>query len=267
MFTPLDGTEQRFCLQHPVGSLYRKSPSLLVLLQPYSLPHNPNFTAHADNPNPYGINFDTFPYYNSNTVADIDRDGDFGLMYADEIMGGSIWWQQNTGTALTPNFAAGANMYMDFSLPSASEPGGIAFADMDDDNDLDAFIGDGQYLYYVPNNAASPDTPDFGTTAPPSGMTQFTEGNMSICAADMNGDGDYDLIVCHEDNSNNTTLQYFENTGSAISYSFGAPVQLNDTDSNPISFTGRAMVTAADIDLIVSNSSNNDAYIFVNTNF
>jgi hypothetical protein len=109
-------------------------------------------------------------YYNSIDVgdasvprfADTDRDGDFDLFIGRQD--GSITFYKNEGTASSPNFVFQTNEFKNIINHQNSCP---EFVDIDNDNDLDLFIGNvkGGIFYYqnddfsgISNNiTASPD--------------------------------------------------------------------------------------------------------------
>ncbi len=167
----------------------------------------------ASSGNPFGladVGNDASPAF-----ADVDGDGDL-----DAFVGGggsNTIFFENTGTASVPAFAAAsANP---FGLASAGFDTSPAFADLDGDGDLDAFIGEfyGNTIFFANTGTAS--APAF---APPS-TNPFGLADMGFVVspafADLDGDGDLDAFVGEELGS---TI-FFANTGTASVPAFAAP--------------------------------------------
>jgi hypothetical protein len=112
-----------------------------------------------------------------------------------------------------------------FSIPS--------FVDIDDDGDLDMFISQyeatGYKLGFV-ENVGTPNSPNFeGQTVVdnPFGLeTQNLDPEyvVAVAFADMDNDGDQDMIAGGSGAGENGSIVYYENTGTATQPSFGAPV-------------------------------------------
>lgn len=170
--------------------------------------------------NPLGL---TGSYYNNNAeFADLDGDGDFDVI---SISGyGDLNFFENTGTATNPAFAA--PVQSPFGLPGylayGSRP---SLVDIDDDGDLDLFVGDyyGNITFYENTGTAtapafgSGSSYPFGTTAPPT----YYNYNLSMDFADMDDDGDFDLLVAQ---GYNQGAYYYQNDGDSVNASFAAPI-------------------------------------------
>ena len=146
-----------------------------------------------------------------------------------------------------------------FSAPS--------FADLDGDGDLDAVVGkrDGNLNYF--ENTGSAIAPAFaeqtGAANPFDGVDVGLNSTPSF--ADLDGDGDLDAIVGESDG----TLNYFENTGSAIAPAFtqrtGAANPFDGVDVGDFSAPSFADLDGdGDLDAIVGESDGNLNY-FENT--
>jgi uncharacterized protein (DUF2141 family) len=130
------------------------------------------------------------------------------------------------GLAAAP---AGATLPSFSALTGAANPlNGIdignrsaaAFVDLDGDGDLDVMVGEqgGTFLYFKnTGNAIAPAlVSQTGTANPMNGLS--VSGNARPAFADLDGDGDLDLVAGASDG----TFYYFRNTGSATVPGFAA---------------------------------------------
>ncbi|WP_442939257.1 VCBS domain-containing protein [Nostoc sp.] len=148
----------------------------------------PSFAAAVTNPfglsdvNPASFTFDNA----SPTFADVDGDGDLDAFVG--AFNGNTFFFQNTGTRTAPSFAAA--VINPFGLSDVGNNSNPTFADIDNDGDLDAFVGElfGDTRFFentandpslsvaAGNNAAEPSTPGSFTlslskAAPAGGLT------------------------------------------------------------------------------------------------
>lgn len=164
--------------------------------------------------NPFGI--DTTQTFAMPAFADLDGDGDMDLLVGQYM--GDMMYYENTGTASAPAFAA--SVMNPFGITGTGTLAWPTFADLDDDGDMDLLAGDyyGGFNYY--ENTGSASSPAFGAPS----NNPFGLASVYYFAApsfaDLDGDGDLDLISGNYGGS----LQYFENTGSATSPAFAAAV-------------------------------------------
>ena len=138
--------------------------------------------------NPFGLT-DAGGYANP-TFADLDGDGDLDATIGEWY--GTVYFA-NTGTASAPAFAASSlNPFGLYSVGYFASP---AFADLDGDGDLDAFIstmsGDTEFF----GNTGSASAPAFARL----GTNPFGLANEGAYAsptfADLDGDGDLDAFI------------------------------------------------------------------------
>jgi hypothetical protein len=195
--------------------------------------------------NPFWLTADSVSLA-SPRFADIDHDGDFDLF--EGKYGGFIQFFENIGTSVAPIFGAVQQNPFGIIAPTSeyyiSFP---AFADIDNDGDLDLFIGgisgeqndDADIKFY--ENAGTNTAPAFASPlVNPFGMTPALMFAMPDFA-DIDNDGDLDLFT----GEYNGNIQFRENTGTATEPDFAAPV------ANPFGLTSAynfGSPTFADID-------------------
>ena len=158
--------------------------------------------------------------------VDIDGDGDLDVFAGTQD--GTLVFYENTGTTTAPAYTVRGGVDNPFDGIDVGDMAAPAFADVDGDGDLDAFVGaaDGTLAYFV--NTGTGTDPVFEVrTGAANPLAGVDVGSMATPVfADMDGDGDLDAIVGEADG----LLNYFENTGSAT-----APVYLPRTGTaNPL---------------------------------
>ena len=193
--------------------------------------------------NPFGLNLmpanpDT--YLLAMDFADLDGDGDLDIMTgdgaADEYYNynSNLNYYENTGTAEAPQFAAvQANP---FGLSALSVLGiSPEFLDMDADGDMDIMVKEfygGNFLFA--ENTGTVNAPAFEAyETNPFELTATTGYGTVMTSADMDNDGDIDLLVTQyaEYVSDNPVL-YIENT--TINVSVSAPAFESNISPNPV---------------------------------
>ena len=133
-------------------------------------------------------------------VADMDGDGDLDIVSASDF-DDTIAWYENDGAA-NPSWTAA-----DIST-TADGAYSVYVADMDGDGDLDivsASYQDDTVAWYENDGASNPSwtASDIFTTA---------DGSGSVYVADMDGDGDLDIISA---SAYDDTVRWLENDGAA----------------------------------------------------
>ncbi|MCF2146426.1 FG-GAP-like repeat-containing protein [Desmonostoc muscorum LEGE 12446] len=203
---------------------------------------DPNFIAPINNP--FGLT--DVGYFAAPTFADIDGDGDLDAFVGN--YDGNTLFYRNTGTAAAATFTLETTN--PFGLTDVGYLAAPTFADIDNDGDLDAFVGndDGNTLFY--RNTGTAAVPTFTLEATnPFGLTNV--GNYAVpTLADIDNDGDLDAFV---GNSSGNTL-FYRNTGTAAAATFTLEA------TNPFGLTDvglSAAPTFADID----NDGDLDAFV------
>ena len=133
-------------------------------------------------------------------VSDMDGDGDMDILSASD-RDDTIAWYENNGAA-DPSWTAS-----DIAT-SADEAISVFAADMDGDGDMDIVSAsklDNAIAWYENNGAADPSwtASDIATSA---------DGAISVFAADMDGDGDMDIVSA---SFRDDTIAWYENNGAA----------------------------------------------------
>ncbi|SVC08104.1 uncharacterized protein METZ01_LOCUS260958, partial [marine metagenome] len=135
-------------------------------------------------------------------AADMDGDGDVDVLGAANIDHDIVWWENTATFSFDPTWSAS-----DIAT-SASGAQSVFAADMDGDGDMDilsASDGDDTIAWYENDGAADPSwaASDIDTNA---------EGAKSVFAADMDNDGDMDILSA---SMNDHTIAWYENDGAA----------------------------------------------------
>lgn len=185
---------------------------------------------------PFGIDTTGIAGVALPAFADLDGDGDFDLMVGiSNYYGENLRYFENTGTAAAPQF--GSSVASPFGLSATKYFAIPTFADLDNDGDTDLLIGQysGEMAYY--QNTGSATAPQFGTAQANAFGLDSTYILAAPAFADLDQDGDYDLLVgeiykySYGGSSYDADLQYFENTGTPGSPQFAAPI------ANPFGIT------------------------------
>jgi uncharacterized repeat protein (TIGR01451 family) len=191
--------------------------------------------------------FDGFVFgfgYATPTFVDIDGDDDLDAFVGTKFetpgpYGGEVYFLRNDGDDENPLFSDQSDTAED---PFAGEGffpfTAPYFADVDGDDDLDAFVGAGYKTRYFRNDTVVPGTPVFpertGYDHPLGGGLMLAPGPV---LADVDGDGDLDAFVGMGKDSDYEVgyVQFFENTGTPTDPGFLAPgdrLELVDVDGD-----------------------------------
>ncbi len=170
----------------------------------------------------------------SPAFADLDGDGDLDLYIGTN--NGYIKYYQNDGTGMYTfigNVQAGGS---DISLGYPVSP---VFADIDEDGDLDLYVGN-YYgnIYFYENNGGG--VFSSGVILEADGASLDAGDNAAPAFADIDNDGDLDLFV----GNNAGNINYYTNNGSGVFSSQG----LLQADGIDISVTSYSDPTFADLD-------------------
>ena len=202
----------------------------------------------AGNPfNGVDVGFNSAP-----ALVDIDNDGDLDAFIGEGT--GTINFYRNDGTALAPTLTSvtgAGNPFNGVDVGSGSIP---EFADIDDDGDLDAFIGesDGTINFYQNDGtaAAANFTSVTGASNPFDGVDV---GSRSAPAfADIDNDGDLDAFI----GEGYGEIKFYQNDGTAAAPTFTS-VTGTGNPFNGVSVGSSSFPAFADID----NDGDLDAFI------
>ena len=189
--------------------------------------------------------------------VDIDTDGDYDLFIGEQM--GVSFAYENTGSATNPAWTKKSS----WDLPGVNSGSKPAFADLDNDGDYDVLIGDGPtataHAYENTGSASSPAwTANSGWDSP-----TLSWGGCKPALADLDNDGDYDLLLYAASNGNRAV---YENTGGA-----GSPIWTANPSWNPPTMGQGATPDFADLDgdgdydLMVGNTTGGATSAYENT--
>ncbi|MGF1939353.1 MAG: cadherin-like domain-containing protein [Nostoc sp. ChiQUE02] len=211
---------------------------------------DPNFKAPITNP--FGLTGVTLS--SKPTLADIDGDGDLDA-FVGSGSGNTVFYR-NTGTSAVPSFTLEATN--PFGLTNVGLSAKPTFADIDNDGDLDVFVGS-------QNNGIS-FYRNTGTTAAPSftleGINPFGLANEFVASpafADIDNDGDLDAFV----GTFTDTAKFYRNTGTTAApiFTFEATNPFGLTSVGTISSPTLADIDGdGDVDAFVGNVSGNTVF-------
>ena len=224
---------------------------------------NPAFTARADDANPLdGIDVG---FYSRTAFADLDDDGDFDLLIG--IYNGRIYYFENTGTPVNPDFTQRTGSTNPLDGISTNETSTPVFIDLDGDADFDLVVGGSSGGVHYFENIGTATNPAFTQrTDAVNPLNDVNVGSISTPAfADLDGDGDPDLVIGERDG----ILNYFENTGSPDNPDFtqrtGPANPLGGIDVGNYSIPAFADLDADGDPDLVSGDTHSAIHYFENT--
>jgi Ca2+-binding RTX toxin-like protein len=198
--------------------------------------------------NPYGL--ENIGGNSTPIFVDIDNDGDLDAFVGEND--GNINFFINNGTATSPLFSLVTGAGNPFNTVDIGVNSTPSFVDIDNDGDLDAFIGAKDGLFYYYKNTGTVSNPIFtATTGSNNPLNGVDVGNdSSPTFADIDGDGDKDLFS----GKSNGDIRFYRNTGTATNPIFAAVVE------NPF---GLVKVGSASIPTVVDIDLDGDFDLFV----
>ncbi|MEJ0029344.1 MAG: T9SS type A sorting domain-containing protein [Bacteroidota bacterium] len=194
---------------------------ILYLLRNNGTLETPVYTSAIPFPQPSAANFQFFP---APFFEDVDFDGLRDLIVSPNLYSrtfdnilvrNSIWFYKNTGTAQQPNFTLTKNNLLQEDMIDVGDFSVPAMIDMDNDGDLDLFIG----LYgnesfrgtlYQFENTGTASEPKFKfITSDYGNISYLALYNVKPMFADANGDGKRDLAFSATSLQDGLTSLYF----------------------------------------------------------
>lgn len=152
-----------------------------------------------------------------------------------------------------------SSVFNPFGLSNAGPYSIPRFVDIDGDGDLDAFVGVALGDEFFLANTGSATSPAFASpVADPFGLASIG-GFAAPAFADIDGDGDFDLFV----GKGLGGIEFFANTGTAVSPAFASP------SPNPFGLSGTFRYTVpafvdidgdGDLDALVSESGGTTSF-------
>lgn len=174
-------------------------------------------------------------------VADLDADGDLDIVASSGETAASrkITWFQNTGGG---RFAEAVHKRV-----PANTPGGLAVADLDGDGHMDIAVTSGtgdNRVVVVYGPAAATDFADWTHNS----YLRIGNGPMDVRAADLDGDGDLDLVTANFNSSDVSVLLNDSTRGRLNRFSTAARYPAG---AQPLSLGVADLDSDGDLDIVV----------------
>ena len=191
-----------------------------------------------------------FGIYTAPTLADIDGDGDLDIFIG--AIDGNIYYQQNTGTRTVPTFTTPVDN--PFGLNNVYFTSTPTFVDIDRDDDLDAFIGNGDGEIYYFENVSTTTVPTFANAViNPFGLTNVDLLSIRPTFVDIDGDNDLDAFV----GAQNGNIYFFANTSTTTVPTFTTRI------TNPFGLTNNNNIIVTSSPTFADIDGDNDFDAFV----
>lgn len=151
--------------------------------------------------------------------------------------------------------------FRDFMMADTGQFSSVSLVDIDADGDGDAFVGSGDGKVYLFKNLGGKNSGVFDTVNKDfwdRGTLLFTVGSRAdVAAADLDGDGDFDLIIGKGDG----TLTYYRNDGTARNAFWTLVPGFFTMDAGDNAAAGFADLDAdGDLDMALGNNAGFTAY-------
>lgn len=197
------------------------------------------YPINSDSVNTSGFNMPRF--------TDIDSDGDYDLFVSvlyDPTVPQSLMFYENTGNAQSANHILRTNDFLKtLDVGNNSSP---VFVDIDNDGDLDLFIGS----FNNPNGSIH-FLENTGTVSNPSFYYSDSQyfnimSDLVVTPAfgDLDNDGDYDLLA----GKLNGTIDFYLNNGTPVSANFQNSILLRNNNNDSIDVGSSSSPFLMDVD-------------------
>jgi hypothetical protein len=183
-------------------------------------------------------------------AADLDDDGDLDVLSASSL-DDKIAWYENRTIHRSAAFPAQA------TISTAADAARSVFAaDVDGDGDLDvlsASAGDDKIAWYENTDAAG----SFGAQQV---ISTLANGAFSVCSADVDGDGDWDVLSASQFDGK---IAWYENTDAAGS--FGTQQVISTAASSARSVFAADVDRDGDLDVLSASAGDDKIAWYENT--
>ncbi len=194
--------------------------------------------------------FSSFDVGNLSTIAlgDIDGDTDLDMLVGSANTSLTYYLNStsNVNDILFLKRVSGSSPFFGIEIGENSAP---VFVDIDNDNDLDVFVGEaGGVVRFLRNtrNFAVPNYTTISGSENPLNFVNLAGDNPKLTFVDIDNDNDFDLFIGESDNANSglAKIHFYLNTGTAENAQFIVkppaenPLEISKNDIDPkIAFT------------------------------